>query len=73
MIKVCPRCHQAFDARYDFYRYCEECFVPCEMQEIVNFKEDKKYMTRFFEKQLMQTFYLVGTMRFISLWSGVVT
>ena len=40
MIKVCPRCHQAFDAKYDFYRYCEECFVPCEMKEIMDYRNE---------------------------------
>lgn len=36
-MKICPRCRQAFNAKYDFYRYCEECFVPCQIKEIIDY------------------------------------
>jgi len=39
-IKVCPRCHQAFVAKYDFVKYCEECLPADQWREVAGYVGD---------------------------------
>ena len=38
--KVCPRCHQAFDTKYDFVKYCEECLPENDWRDVVKYVGD---------------------------------
>jgi RNA polymerase subunit RPABC4/transcription elongation factor Spt4 len=39
-IKVCPRCHQAFETRHDFVVYCEECLSVNDWSDVVKYVQD---------------------------------
>jgi hypothetical protein len=41
-IKICSRCHQAFQAKYDFLKYCEECMSAYDQLEARSVIEDEE-------------------------------